>query len=69
MNLGNNNLNVWYISHFLVLWFCYIRAIIARLESMTGLDSSHDFWWLESSHFDKRWWLDSSHVFYRITRL
>ena len=34
--------------------------MIAWLESMTRLDSSHDFWWLEP---------DSSHGFHKMTRV
>jgi len=32
-------------------------AVIASLESMIGLDSSHDFWWLglDTSHVEKNW--------------
>ena len=33
----------------------YLTSVIGRLESMTRVDSSHDFWWLwfHSSHIEK----------------
>jgi len=53
---------------------CFLQAVIVWLESVTRLDSSHDFWWLglDLSHVEKNSdstrvtffteWLDSTRV-------
>ena len=54
---------------------------VARLNDSCRIDTSYDFWWLDSARVTLRkmmsrvesrwgkWWVESSHIFHRMTRL
>ena len=72
----------WGCNLGVLLQYCSVlQSVIAWLESMTWLDSSHDFWWLgfDLSHVERNGdsarvtffteWLDSSHSQWLETRV